>query len=112
MISHRRMRKGLMLAAFIAALTAGAAMKWFPIEEGHVCCHLAAAQDPGQEPGQEEGNPSHIRPEKSCSHKPAKEQVDCHCKNDCNKDGTAKEDKRCRSFCYQDMCTCPRKPCA
>jgi hypothetical protein len=78
-------------------------------------CHMGVAQDPGQNPGQpgqeEEGNPSHKRPEHSCSHKPDKQQVRCHCQTDCNPDGTQKEDKRCRSYCYKDKCTCPRRPC-
>jgi len=98
-----------LLAAFTAALIAGAAVNRPQLEKIHACCHVAA-QDPGQD--EEEGNPSHIRPEQSCSHKPTKEQVDCHCKNDCNQDGTQREDRRCRSFCYKDLCTCPRKPCA
>jgi hypothetical protein len=112
MILNKRMSKGLLLAAFIAALIASAAVKRPFIEESPAGCHGAAAQDPGQEPGQEEGNPSHKRPEQSCSHKPTKKQVNCHCKADCSPDGTEKEDRRCRSFCHKDMCTCPRKPCA
>jgi hypothetical protein len=84
--------------------------------EEHTCHQAWEAQDPGQKPGQpgqeEEGNPSHKRPEHSCSHKPGKQQVGCHCQVDCNSDGTEKEDTRCRSYCYKDMCTCPRRPCA
>ena len=78
----------------------------------HACCHAKVAQDPGQ-PGQEqEGNPGHKRPEQSCSYKPEKKQVGCHCQVDCNPDGTEKEEAHCKSYCYKDMCTCPRRPCA
>jgi hypothetical protein len=93
----------------------------------HSCCHAkkhnqaalagarnnlllvsAQAQDRGQD---EEGNPSHTRPEQACNHKPVGGQVQCHCVTDCNGDGSPREDRRCKSFCYKDMCSCPRRPC-
>ncbi len=111
MILNKRTNAGLLLAALITMLIGNALVKRPVTTESHSGCHLAVAQDPGQEPGQEEGNPGHKRPEKSCSHKPNKEQVNCHCKTDCNQDGTQREDYRCRSFCHKDMCKCPRKPC-
>ena len=110
MILNRRISDGLLLAVLIASLIASAAVKRPSIGESETSCH-SAIQDPGQDPGEEEGNPTHKRPERSCSHNPTKEQVDCHCKTDCNPDGTQKEDKRCRSYCHKDKCTCPRKPC-
>jgi hypothetical protein len=88
--------------------------------DANSCCHAPTqaahntlvtathAQDPGQE---EEGNPSHTRPKRSCNHKPAANQVQCHCVTDCGGNGTPREDRRCKSFCYKDMCSCPRKPC-
>ena len=79
----------------------------------HTNCHVKAVQKSGQDPGEEEGNPTHKSPEHSCSHKPTDKQVRCHCHVECNpNDGTEREDTRCRSYCYKDMCTCPRKPCA
>jgi hypothetical protein len=111
MILNKRTNAGLLLAALITLLIGNAWVKRPVTTESHSGCHLAVAQDPGQEPGQEEGNPGHKRPEQSCSHKPTKQQVNCHCKTDCNPDGTQKEDSRCRSFCHKDMCKCPRKPC-
>jgi hypothetical protein len=111
MILNERISKGLLLAVIIGALIASVAVKRPSMGESETGCHFATAQDPGQGPGEEEGNPSHRRPERSCSHNPTKQQVACHCKTDCNPDGTQKEDKRCRSYCHKDKCTCPRKPC-
>src|SRR5262245_42911245 len=110
MILSRRISDGILLAAIIAALIASAAVKRPSISESETSCH-SAKPDPWQDPGEEEGNPTHKRPERSCSHNPTQQQVDCHCKTDCNPDGTQKEDKRCRSYCYKDKCSCPRKPC-
>jgi hypothetical protein len=113
MILSKRLSDGILLAAIIAALIASADVKRSHTGEssGRAGCHLATAQNPGQDPGEEEGNPTHRRPERSCSHNPTKQQVNCHCKTDCNQDGTQREDKRCRSYCHKDKCTCPRKPC-
>jgi hypothetical protein len=111
MISKKRTKALLLLTALIIALIGAALMKRPVTTESHIGCHLALAQEPGHEPGQEEGNPGHKRPEQSCSHKPNKEQVNCHCRTDCNPDGTQREDYRCRSFCHKDMCKCPRKHC-
>ena len=92
-------------------------------EADHACCHAPANSSavsaaattmskPGQDPGQEEeGNPSHTRPKQACNHKPAANQVQCHCATDCKGNGTPSEDRRCKSFCYKDMCSCPRQPC-
>jgi hypothetical protein len=110
MIWKRSISDGLLFAVLIAALIASAAVKRPSMVESESSCH-SAKQDPGQDPSEEEGNPTHKRPERSCSHTPTQQQVDCHCKVDCNPDGTQKEDKRCRSYCYKDKCSCPRKPC-
>ena len=88
----------------------------------HACCHAKihataaaaslipiAAQDPGQDG--EEGNPSHTRPKQACNHKPGGNQVQCHCVTDCGGDGSPREDRRCKSYCFKDMCSCPRRPC-
>jgi hypothetical protein len=112
MTLNKRTNTGLLLAALITALIGGGVVKRPVTTESHINCQVAVAQDPGQEPGQEEGNPGHRRPEQNCSHKPTKKQVNCHCKTDCNPDGTQQEDTRCRSYCHKDMCSCPRTPCA
>lgn len=109
---NKRLIDGLLLFAIIVALFAGTWVKRSSVIGKPSGCHMAAAaQDPGQDPGEEEGNPTHKRPERNCSHTPSSQQVDCHCKVDCNPDGTQKEDRRCRSYCYKDKCSCPRKPC-
>jgi hypothetical protein len=84
-----------------------------PAELAHLTLsplHTKERQDPGREQ-EEEGNPSHTRPKHACNHKPAANQVQCHCATDCRGNGTPSEDRRCKSFCFKDMCSCPRQPC-
>jgi hypothetical protein len=104
----RPKRAGLLSIVALFTLFGGAALlPWPAALEDHACCHVSA-QDPGQD---EEGNPGHMRPQHKCNHKPAGNQVSCHCQTDCNKDGSQREDTRCRSYCYKEMCSCPRRPC-
>lgn len=112
MIFNKRTSIFLVLAMLIGILLASAMVMRPTTGDGHMSCHTRASQESGQDPGEEEGNPGHKRPEHSCSHKPTGKQVSCHCQTDCKPDGTQREDSRCRSYCYKDMCTCPRKPCA
>ncbi|MBO0722966.1 MAG: hypothetical protein J2P41_19225 [Blastocatellia bacterium] len=111
---NERAGNGILLTAIIAAaLIASVAVKRgiSMNESSGSSCHFMAAQDAGQDPGEEEGNPTHRRPEKNCNNNPTKQEVDCHCKTDCNPDGSPKEDRRCKSYCHKDKCSCPRKPC-
>jgi len=112
MVFNKRLSILLMLAMLIGILLTGAMVKRPTARDSHKSCHMKTSQESGQDPGEEEGNPGHKRPEHSCSHKPTKDQVGCHCQTDCKADGTVREDSRCRSYCYKDMCTCPRKACA
>jgi len=92
-------------------------------EAEHACClketaaasvttAAASLSKQGQNPGQEEeGNPTHTRPKQSCNHNPTAKQVQCHCATDCKGNGSPSEDRRCKSFCFKDMCSCPRPPC-
>lgn|GEM_PF-2791892 len=115
---------GVFLAAALAVFSYGKHATPLAAGAEHSCCHakLEAAANPqanilsvatkAQDSGQEEGNPSHTRPKYSCNHQPSGNQVQCHCVTDCGGDGSPREDRRCKSFCYKDMCLCPRKPCA
>jgi hypothetical protein len=112
MIFNKRTSIFLVMAMLIGMFLVSAMVKQPSAGDSHMSCHTVVAQEPGQEQGEEEGNPGHKRPERSCSHKPTTQQVRCHCQTDCKSDGTQREDYRCRSYCYKDMCTCPRKNCA
>lgn len=53
----------------------------------------------------------HEEPKQTCSHSPKAEQVKCACENECNADGTPKEDAKCKSWCHPKWCKCPKMRC-